>query len=186
MPKIRNLQFLCLGACPVSDACIPHLNQCSSLTQLFLGSTQVSVQGFKALTVKLERIGCNLAGNMHLSEIAPILSLTQKKLQAISLEYDVSDSDVEAIKKLNQIKVLEVTGGLSESTFAKIAELSQIETITVSGSLAVLTNANLMKLAGMKRLKKLDIRYASHRDGLNSEGIAAFKKERPNVEFLTE
>jgi hypothetical protein len=183
LPKLKALTSLGLGGCPVTDAAIPSINRCAKITTLWVGATQITGAGLSALTLKLDRMGCNMAAGAHLSELMPSILKTQRSLTGISLEYDVSLADVLALQMIPKLVYVDCSGILAADGVAGFAELHGLEVLAV-GALAELDDDGLRTVAKMKKLKRLDIR--ARMKFLSEGAVAAFRKERPAVELLTE
>lgn len=174
-----DLTALSLSNMPkVNDAGLQHLSGLTRLEKLTLFNTGVCGSGFEALGQLQQITRLNLNGSPiadeHLAKLLPL-----KKLEHLTLTSDtITDKALGALKGLPALKELWINQSRITGTgFTELAPLATLKLLVIQNS--PVDDAGLMNLTGLSA-KGIKLRFYTTR--ITPAGLAAFKKQRPDID----
>ncbi|MEO1497006.1 MAG: protein kinase [Planctomycetota bacterium] len=177
--KMRWLERLSLAGNPLTDEGLAELVELTRLTSLSLGRTRASAATLSQLEAlpalaELELAEC-LVEAADMRELAALSSLRSLVLDG----NDVSGDDLAALGGLPDLvelslNRLNVTTGVLDA----LVSLKKLHSLNLAGS--DLRDEHLARLADLPSLRSLNAEATL----LSAEGLAAFKRRRPDVEIL--
>jgi hypothetical protein len=205
--RFSNLTKLLLEDSKVTDAGMTSLSTLKKVTDLTVQGTEVSAAGLSHLKgAPLITLGYGRNMEQFTSEISEISELFPK-LESVHLPRDVnptteewqkiaqsipkltslyvrsfkfSDSACEGIALLPKLAKLELQyAPITDVGVMYLSKMKNLRLLTIRD--AILTDAALQTLSEMKNLKVLFLPNSGN--GLTEAGIAALKKQRPDIEF---
>ena len=200
----RLVQLQVNGQRSVTNAIIPHLQALKSLTSLFIDGTAMTVEGVKALKLpNLTSFAFNMLDGRPLRETAPVLAPAFPKVATLEISYDVETAeDLAALTAFPKFDNLHSYGNISVEAMSGLAACTKLVTFDspsaqkftdehlrgLAASKSVerilmanseITDSGLMLVVPMKKLNYVMIKSPA----LSDAGVAAFKKERPDVKI---
>ena len=196
-----------LDACEITDAGMPALSGLKKLISINVRGTNVTATGLAALkgaplislgygismadfTEQLPRVAALFPKIERLilpREVNPTPEDWKKVAQAMPRvtrmsfnSWKFSDTACEGLELLPELEELDLAyAPLTNAGVVSLARVKKLDWLSIPD--AKITDAALETLAGMKKLKAL--RLPKPANGLTAEGIAKFKKQRPDVKL---
>lgn len=180
---LPSLQDLNLGGLSITDAGLSHLSPLRDLKTLRLSGTRVSGKGLVHLQKlkKLESLDLGWTpvddtGLGHLEGMTGLRSLSLDRTK-------VTDKGLRHLRGLSKLDDLDLSNTrITDDGLSSLVEMESLSKLTlffysrVSSETRV-TDSGLRRLAGIKKLRFLNIRGTA----ISAEGIERFKKNRPDV-----
>lgn len=196
-----------LDACKITDAGMPALAPLKKLFHINVRGTNVTATGLASLkSAPLSSLGYGIS-MADFTEQLPQVAALFPKLERLILPRDVnptpeewkkvaqamprvtkmsfnswkfSDSACEGLDLLPELEELDLAyAPLTNAGIVSLARVKKLDWLSIPD--AKITDAALETFAGMKKLKALKLPKPAN--GLTAEGIAKFKKQRPDVKM---
>lgn len=174
-----RLTALSLGVGRVTDASIPLIAALETLEYLCLDDNPITGSGFSALAghTSLQDLSlrrCRLLDMESLSALSQVPRLRGLSLEEVAL----SDSVLEHVAAIPSLEELALEScSIAPSGAAILARSQALRKLTIAMSPSV-TDAVLTELVRLNGLEKLTLFIV---DGISADGVAAFKAARPDV-----
>jgi hypothetical protein len=161
----------------LTDRAMPFLSKLTKLQTLNLHNTYVSGEGLKQLQplVKMESLDIGALGLTGKTAM-PFRAMTK----LYSLQYFNADDDiVEVLSKMTTLEQLNIwSGEVTDVGASRLLNLRQLQRLEIRGN--KMTDQGLRRLSQVPALKYLDLSYTER---ITQDGIAQFRKLRPDVEI---
>ena len=178
--ECRSIVQLGLRNCPnITDAGVQAIQELSHLTELFLTDVNITDESVKHFVVH-DLKSLNLSGTRITDASMPAIA-RHTNLQHLELmSTSISDAGLTHLSDLKALDALRLNHtGIGDSGVRHLGSLSLLRGLDLQGT--KITDTSLEMLSEMKSLKQLLVGGTN----VSDEGVAAFRKRRPDCHLTT-
>jgi Leucine-rich repeat (LRR) protein len=202
--EIKSLTSVFIeGLSSVTDAALPFLRSLPKLEMLYINRTSITPAGLaSAKMLGIKALAFNEISNLPMRQTASVVAPAFPNVHRINSSFEINSAeDIAALASFPKLDSIFNLGTIKTEALAGLAELPKLallnysyaqhvtdddlrQIVSSTKSIATLelsecniTDTGLLLLKDMKKLKRIQFKS----NAVTDAGVAAFKKERPDV-----